>query len=71
MIKIKQAWYMPQIMYQAVAELPDNSLVMFRIVPLSTIKESEFKPYKGHHPNYCKAQKVPEYVLRLYGLEIA
>ncbi len=68
-MKIKKAWYVPQLPTYIVAELPDSELVMFRLTPFRSVTKEECIPYLGHHPYKTSGYPVPHYVLKHYGLE--
>ncbi len=67
-ITINNAWYVQSLPRHIVAELPTGETVMFYIDPMRIVKESELRPYKGHHPRKVSAQPLPDYLYRFYGL---
>jgi len=74
-MRISGAWSIEQLPDQYVLELLERGedgkrrLVKFRLSPCRQITEADFTAYRGYHPRKMKALPLPEYMLKLYGLE--
>lgn len=66
---INGAWYVDQLPTMIVIETVDGTLGMFNLTPFREVKDSDIRPYKGHHPHTMKGSPLPEYLYRFYGLE--
>lgn len=67
-LTINGAWYINQLPNNIVMECTDGTLAMFHLTPFRGIKDTDLRPYKGHHPRKCKGQLLPDYLYRFYGL---
>lgn len=67
-LTINGAWYVDNYPSLIIAEMVDNSLMMFHLTPFRKIRQTDLRPYKGYHPRKCKGSPLPDYLYRFYGL---
>ena len=67
MFKIQEAYWL-KALPKEICIKTDNGNFLFSDTPFRFIKKQDLKEYKGHDPEKCKHDKLPNNILRFYGL---
>lgn len=70
-MKIKRMFVSCGFPYHYVIEMLDGTFKKIRVVPFRPVQESDLQPLKMYIAKGNKAEEVPDYVLKINGLEKA